>query len=106
MLESRRLCPRHQTEMVEATHWIKKDGHPFPKPVHVHARRLSLRSRQRQRLLPDHADRAYWQFDLGSFIETPLADPRPHPSGISCSAVNSCEKIGNPGLLETAIANV
>jgi hypothetical protein len=35
MLESRMLCPRHQTEMVEATHWIKKDGHPFPKPVHV-----------------------------------------------------------------------
>ena len=29
------LCPVHRCEMTPATHWIKQDGRPFPKPVHV-----------------------------------------------------------------------
>jgi hypothetical protein len=29
------LCPIHQVGMLPATHWIKLDGKPFPKPVHV-----------------------------------------------------------------------
>ena len=33
MIEPR--CPTHNADMVPATHWIKVDGKPFPKPVHV-----------------------------------------------------------------------
>jgi hypothetical protein len=29
------VCPVHQTEMVAATHWVKLNGKPFPKPVFV-----------------------------------------------------------------------
>jgi hypothetical protein len=28
-------CPDHKTEMVPATHWLKLNGRPFPKPVYV-----------------------------------------------------------------------
>jgi hypothetical protein len=28
-------CPVHSTKMVPATRWIKLDGKPFPKPIHV-----------------------------------------------------------------------
>lgn len=28
-------CPAHQIAMNPATHWIKLDGKPYPKPVHV-----------------------------------------------------------------------
>ena len=35
MLEFPMFCPRHHTEMVEATHWVKQDGKPFPRPIHA-----------------------------------------------------------------------
>lgn len=34
-MTDQRCCPAHNTDMVLATHWIKLDGKPFPKPVHV-----------------------------------------------------------------------
>jgi hypothetical protein len=27
-------CPRHHLPMVEATHWVKLNNRPFPKPIH------------------------------------------------------------------------
>ena len=28
-------CPVHATAMRPATHWLRLDGKPFPKPIHV-----------------------------------------------------------------------
>jgi hypothetical protein len=29
------ICPTHKTEMFAATHWVRVDSKPFPKPVFV-----------------------------------------------------------------------
>jgi hypothetical protein len=28
-------CPRHHLPMVKATHWVKLNDRPFPKPIHT-----------------------------------------------------------------------